>query len=99
MTSAKPSPLTSPMLTDEPASSNSDDDPRILNPFDPLMSVTSMTSGIPAMTSLLLLGATHAIALVVDGDARNLCRTVIGATGLNRSSQKTPYNLRNSPTK
>jgi hypothetical protein len=26
------------------------DDPRILNPFDPLMFVTSMTEGIPAMT-------------------------------------------------
>src|SRR5262245_17674986 len=50
MTSASPSPLILPTLTDEPASS-SHDDPRILNPFDPLMSVTSITGGIPAMTA------------------------------------------------
>ena len=51
MTSAKPSPLTSPMATDEPGVSLMFA-ASIVNPFDPSRSVTSMTDGIPGIATL-----------------------------------------------
>src|SRR5215470_13487726 len=49
MTSAKPSPLTSPRATEEPAASSMPA-PSILNPFDPSRFATLMTDEIPGMT-------------------------------------------------